>query len=103
MKRSRFRTLMVSVLAGPIILLFILALTFFLLIRWLNREAAWVDHTDQVIAAAERTQGLLVDMETGVRGYLLTRNESFLEPYRGARSGADRSFAQLKSLVADNP
>ena len=103
MRRSRFRTLLFTALTGPIVLLSILALTFLLLIRWMNRESNWVDHTDQVIAAAERTQGLLIDMETGVRGYLLTHNDLFLTPYRMATADAGRSFGTLKTLVSDNP
>jgi len=103
MQQSRFRKLLASVLAGPIILLLVLAATFLVLIRWMNAEAAWVDHTDQVIAAAERTQGLLIDMETGARGYLLTDNKAFLAPYERASEEIHRSFIELKNLVSDNP
>jgi signal transduction histidine kinase len=89
--------------AGPVALLSLLAITFLLLVRWLTIEAEWVDHTDRVISTAERTQALLVDMETHARGYLLTRSEIFLAPYRRASSEADESFAQLRALVSDNP
>ena len=90
-------------LAGPITLLALLAITFLLLIRWLNTEVEWVDHTDRVIASAQETQALLLDMETGVRGYLLTRDRSFLAPYERAAPVMGSAFAELRSLVADNP
>lgn len=89
-------------LAGPITLLAVLAVTFLLLIRWLNTEVEWVDHTDRVIASAQETQALLLDMETGVRGYLLTRDRSFLAPYERAAPVMNTAFAELRRLVADN-
>jgi signal transduction histidine kinase len=90
-------------LAGPITILAVLAVTFLLLIRWLNIEVEWVDHTDRVISAAQETQGLMLDMETGVRGYLLTHDDSFLAPYRRAAPVMDRAFSELALLVDDNP
>ena len=89
-------------LAGPITLLALLAVTFLLLIRWLNTEVEWVDHTDRVIASAQETQALLLDMETGVRGYLLTHDKSFLSPYERAAPVMLTAFNELRGLVADN-
>jgi signal transduction histidine kinase len=103
MNRSRFRALLTWAVAAPVALLAILAVIFLLLVRWLNSEVEWVDHTDEVISAAERTRGLLVDMETGVRGYLLTGNGVFLEPYQRALPEAGGAFDRLQRLVADNP
>jgi signal transduction histidine kinase len=90
-------------LAGPITLLAVLAMTFLFLIRWLNTEVAWVDHTDRVISAAQETQALVLDMETGVRGYLLTHDGSFLSPYKRAAPVMGTAFSELRKLVADNP
>ncbi|YAF99179.1 MAG: CHASE3 domain-containing protein (plasmid) [Nodularia sp. CChRGM 3473] len=63
----------------------------------------WVDHTDQVIAQANYTQRLLVDMETGIRGYLLSGEPKFLEPYQQANPLINPAFNHLANLVADNP
>ncbi len=89
-------------LAGPITLLAVLAMTFLLLIRWLNTEVEWVDHTDRVISAAQETQSLVLDMETGVRGYLLTHDDSFLSPYKRAAPVMGTAFSELRRLVEDN-
>jgi len=62
-----------------------------------------VDHTDQVIGADRDLMRLTVDMETGLRGFLLTRDESFLKPYREALALIGPRFAALNQLVADNP
>ena len=90
-------------LAVPVTLLALLAVTFLLLIRWLNTEGERVDHTDRVISAAEETQALMLDMETGVRGYLLTHDKSFLAPYERAAPVMSTAFSELRSLVEDDP
>jgi signal transduction histidine kinase/CHASE3 domain sensor protein len=63
----------------------------------------WVDHTDRVITQAYRTQKLLLDIQSGSRGYLLTGELDILEPYLKSRSVTDAALRELKNLVADNP
>ncbi len=41
-------------------------------------------------------------METGLRGYLLTGNETFLEPYTFADAATGPTFDALTALVSDN-
>ena len=62
-----------------------------------------VEHTLQVIALAEATQGDLVDMETGYRGFLLTGQEQFLDPYTAGLAAYPDRLRQLEELTADNP
>jgi len=45
----------------------------------------------------------LTDAETGQRGFVITGNDEFLEPYAGGRKDADRYFEDLRRLTADNP
>jgi PAS domain S-box-containing protein len=45
----------------------------------------------------------LVDAETGQRGYLLTGDQAYLEPYRAAIKSIDQTIANLKNLTSDNP
>ncbi|AFZ67720.1 diguanylate cyclase [Deinococcus peraridilitoris] len=42
----------------------------------------------------------VVDLETGVRGYLLARQDVFLEPYHAAQARLDAEFATLERLIA---
>src|SRR5262249_54980362 len=42
---------------------------------------------------------LVVDMETGVRGYMLTHDRSFLAPYQQARGVIDERTAELVQLA----
>ncbi|MBB3210490.1 CHASE3 domain sensor protein [Rhodopirellula rubra] len=49
--------------------------------QWLRKHDRWVSHTLEVLVHMESFQGSLIDAETGGRGFLLTGDESFLEPY----------------------
>ena len=63
------------------------------------REARSAD----VTAASLRLEKLVVDMENGLRGLTLTREQRFLEPYTEARKALPGRLAALQSLVADDP
>ncbi|HVQ96852.1 MAG TPA: CHASE3 domain-containing protein [Mycobacteriales bacterium] len=62
-----------------------------------------VRHTGEVIAAATQLVREAVDAETGMRGYVITGTDAFLEPYRSGNSGFDVTAARLRALVSDNP
>ena len=69
-----------------------------------NQETtAMVDHTYTVIATADAALSSLVDMETGYRGYLVTGDDSFLDPYRGGRVSHEDALEELQELTNDNP
>ncbi|MCP4697333.1 MAG: GAF domain-containing protein, partial [Gammaproteobacteria bacterium] len=63
----------------------------------------WVAHTHRVIARATEILASAVDMETGMRGYLLAGREEFLEPYADGEQHFFKLAAKLKKTVADNP
>ena len=45
----------------------------------------------------------MVDMETGERGFLMSGQEKFLEPYNRASGLIDEKISKLKTTVSDNP
>lgn len=81
----------------------IVGATLILEVRFLVDRAAWVEHTDQVITLAERIYRNRVDQETGLRAYILTRDERFLGPFYEGRKQALATEPQLRKLVSDNP
>jgi signal transduction histidine kinase/CHASE3 domain sensor protein len=87
----------------PIVLLLLLAGVSVAQIFRLLDALNWIDHTDRVISQSYYTQRLLLDMESGMRGYLLTGEQDFLEPYQTASSVVGDSFEELQRLVSDNP
>ncbi len=66
-------------------------------------DAALVAHTHQVINAAGTLLGDLVDVQTGMRGYIISGNERYLAPYRTGVAAVARDFERLKHLTLDNP
>jgi signal transduction histidine kinase len=68
-----------------------------LAIRDQRSSAQLARHAQEVLAAANRVERLLVDIETGTRGYLLTGEDGFLQP---AHVG-EVSFAQASSELVD--
>jgi CHASE3 domain sensor protein len=59
-------------------------------------------HTHEVLTQIEQTLSLLKDAETGQRGYLITGEMRYLQPYEDAVAGIHRRFKRLKELTADN-
>jgi PAS domain S-box-containing protein len=62
----------------------------------------WVSHTHRVLTALEATLSTLKDAETGQRGYLLTGEERYLEPYQSAIAKIDEQLANLQQLTTNN-
>ena len=62
----------------------------------------WVRHTWQVIYQVERIMGSAKDAESSARGYLLTADESYLQPYRVAVHDLPAELEQFGSLTSDN-
>ena len=57
----------------------------------------------EVISNSRQLMRYMVDMETGVRGYHLTGDKTFLEPYEAAKARISEQLALLIKLTADNP
>jgi len=63
----------------------------------------WVAHTEEVKRTLEQIMSGMKDAETGQRGFLLTNDERFLEPYHKALADVDKSQAAARRLTGDNP
>ncbi|MCX7080733.1 MAG: response regulator [Pseudomonas sp.] len=82
----------------------VLSAVFFVsLITYLLSVIQWVEHTDRVINNANEAAKLTVDLETGMRGFLITGDEHFLDPYEIAKPQIISELRSLQDLVADNP
>jgi PAS domain S-box-containing protein len=62
-----------------------------------------VRRSELVLRTASEAERALVDIETALRGYVITRDASFLGPYREGVPAATRSSARLVELTADDP
>jgi PAS domain S-box-containing protein len=67
---------------------------------WQIEEAAAVRlHTSMVLNKADDLLAAMVDAETGQRGYLLTGDEAFLQPYLAVHQGIAASLKELRHLT----
>src|SRR5450432_3600582 len=86
-----------------LLILIIISVASYSSIQNLLVGSQWVDHTDSVLIELEHTLSTLQDAETGQRGYLLTGDTSFLEPYSGAEEKALASAGLVRNMTMDNP
>ncbi|MCF5545821.1 response regulator [Pseudomonas salomonii] len=98
-----FRTLLSRNVALPLGVGVLSAVFFVCLITYLLSVIQWVEHTDRVINNLNESSKLTVDLETGLRGYLITGDEHFLDPYEVAKPRIIGDLRNLQELVADNP
>jgi CheY-like chemotaxis protein/CHASE3 domain sensor protein len=78
------------------------ALVFVGLIVFLLSAISRVESTDRVVRNASELQRRTIDMETGLRGFLITGEESFLEPYQSALPRIKGDIEALQGQVSDN-
>ena len=62
-----------------------------------------VSHTHEVLGQAADSVGSAVDMETGMRGFLLAGEDGFLDPYHSGQKATYARISALKETVSDNP
>lgn len=84
-------------------LLLVISVTVFMGISSLLNNFKWVDHTHKVLSKADAIVAAAVDMETGMRGYLLAGEEEFLEPYNSGKQRFVTLIDELAETVNDNP
>ena len=106
MKGISLKSLRSKIILGfiiPILLICLSSLILYQSIKLSLDNADWVRHTQEVIAEASVLEKLMIDMETGLRGFLLMKREHFLEPYFEGKGRWYVEIEALKKLVSDNP
>jgi signal transduction histidine kinase len=69
------------------------------LVRLADQRSLVVDQLDPAGLEAQRLTNALVSEETGVRGYVLAGDETFLRPYRTGRVEEQRALGALREHV----
>lgn len=60
-------------------------------------------HTQEVLGRLNGLLSTITDAETGERGYIITGQEGYLEPFHAAVAVVDQEFKDLRALTANNP
>jgi signal transduction histidine kinase len=98
-----FKRLLLRSVVLPISLMILLAAALVWQINNLIQSATWVEASNQVIARANRLEKLHLDLETGVRGFLITHDQEFLRPYADALQSIPRQSADLTQSLTEQP
>ena len=76
-----FRQQVFAGFAVSVILVFVVGLLSYRSINQSRNDAALVDHTQKVIRTSDEVLQLLIDAETGMRGYVAAGKKQLLDPY----------------------
>lgn len=68
----------------------------------LHEDRAWVEHTQETIAAIRLVPAIVGEAEGAVRGYVIAGHEDFLEPYQRALSNEHADLENLRRLTTDD-
>ncbi|HWW72412.1 MAG TPA: CHASE3 domain-containing protein, partial [Duganella sp.] len=98
-----FRRILARNITLPLAAGVVSAGVFVVLLVYLVTTMNWVEHSERVIGNASEISKEMVDMETGLRGYMLAGDENFLQPYVLSKPKVASSIASLLKLVEDNP
>ena len=75
----------------------------FVAITGLRHRSLEARHSQQVIATANQLQTLVIDLETGVRGFALTHERTYLTPWTRAQGRYPATIRKLLALTHENP
>ena len=100
----------IKALLKPQLLAFVFAMAIVPLLFVVVRHAAeqmadsrlWVEHTYNTLSRLEQLRSNMETVETARRGFYITRQEQYLQPYRIAKDEVLENLDALEHLVADN-
>jgi methyl-accepting chemotaxis protein len=98
-----FKTKLLSSYGIILILMLFISVVVFVSVKSLVSNFSWVKHTYVVLQDASNIEASAVDMETGMRGFLLAGKEEFLDPYKSGKKNFYLQIEKLSKTVSDNP
>ncbi len=99
----KFKTKLYFGYASILVPMIILAIFVYFSLKKLENDRYWVNHTHDAIRVIQECGTLLVDMETGVMGFLVSGDEQFLEPYEEGKNSFEKLWNYGRDLTRDNP
>ena len=90
-------------LAGALVFFLISGAIAYSNLQTLRDNNQQIVHSHEVIIALDELLSSAQDAETGQRGFLLTNNERYLEPYNSALLAIPPRLDEIAQLTSDNP
>ena len=91
---------------GYIIAFVLLMMSYFFIFRstWtVQKEYDWVTNSYKAENKIGELKNSIVEAETGVRGYYITKDQAFLKPYHESQENITFIYNELKTLESKNP
>src|SRR5450830_1303280 len=99
---NQFRRILARNVAVPLGVGVLSSLVFVGIIVYLVNVLTWVEHSERVIGDANEVSKMSAEMETGMRGYIITRDDAFLAPFKAAKPRIQSEIDALLDEVSDN-
>ncbi|ANV25327.1 histidine kinase [Rhizobium sp. S41] len=90
-------------LAGAIVFFLISGAFAYINLKTLRENTEAIVHSHEVIITLDELLSSTQDAETGQRGFLLTNNERYLDPYNTALDTIPAKIQEIGELTSDNP
>lgn len=92
----------IAIIASMTLVLVAVAASLYL-VRTVDSQLADIAKTYEIRRQARELMLAIVNAETGQRGYLITRDETYLDPYNAAVGNLSQTYQHLLALLSDNP
>jgi methyl-accepting chemotaxis protein len=102
-KNLKFRSQLMLGNSIVLILMIVIGIVVYFSVSSLIQNSKWVQHTHEVLEHGNELVAQMVNMETGMRGFLVGGQDGFLDPYNAGGKKFDKEMADAKLLVNDNP
>lgn len=89
--------------ALPVVIILVMAFLSYQRTHELAVARQCVAHSNQVLTELEGAVSAITEAETGVRGFLLTGDEAYLQSWRSGALEAPQHLDRLRELTADDP
>ncbi|QYF94520.1 response regulator [Massilia sp. PAMC28688] len=99
----RFKSILTRNVALPLAIGVFSVLIFIGVVGYLLSILSGVEQSERVIRQANEVSKLAVDQESGLRGFMLTHDESFLTPYNIALAKSGPAMQNLIAMSQDDP
>src|SRR5690348_9235608 len=71
-------------------------------VAFVQKSIGWTTHTYEVLDGIDTMVAAMVNQETGVRGYLVSGDTGFLEPYKNGKVQFEKALADVREMTSDN-
>ena len=103
MKSSLLNTRIMALFSLAMVIVGIASACLYLSFRHLKEQQHWVDHTYTVMNEIQAVLSELKDVQSSQRGYVITGQETYLQPYTESVPLIHETLSHLEDLLEDNP